>query len=78
MYRRSGDHFCRKDLDTVAIDTLYKTARAMDHSRTVRKKPNDEDNDIQTTFDEMAAARRHVFGRLFVRPDLVRDQYFWR
>ena len=30
--------FLEKDLDTIAIDTLYKTVRAMDQSRTVRTK----------------------------------------
>jgi hypothetical protein len=28
----------QKSLDTIAIDNLYKTFRAMDHSRSVRKK----------------------------------------
>ena len=39
---RSIEHavivFRRKDLDTTAIDTLYKNVRAMDQSRSVRKK----------------------------------------
>ena len=30
--------FRRKDLDTIAIDPLYKRVRAMDQSRTARKK----------------------------------------
>src|SRR5436190_22221409 len=37
-YRSSGDRFRRKDLDTIAIDTLYKRARAITVSRTARKK----------------------------------------
>jgi len=30
--------FSEKDLDTIAIDTLYKTVRAIDWPRTARKK----------------------------------------
>src|SRR5437870_5047365 len=37
-YRSCGDSFSRKDLDTIAIDTLYKTVRAITVSRTARKK----------------------------------------
>jgi hypothetical protein len=36
--RSSGDCFFEKDLDTIAIDTLYNTVRAMKILRTVRKK----------------------------------------
>src|SRR5882724_9194629 len=38
-YRSSGDRFfVEKDLDTIAIDTLYKAVRAITVSRTARKK----------------------------------------
>src|SRR5947208_8571261 len=37
-YRSCGDSFSRKDLDTIAIDTLYKRVRAIIVSRTARKK----------------------------------------
>jgi hypothetical protein len=43
---------------------------------------NDDEQDKQTTFAEMAAVRRHVYGRLFVKSELgvglIADQYFWR
>jgi hypothetical protein len=50
----------------------------MNDSRTWRNTFNDDEQDIPKTFDEMAAVCRDVFSRLFVRPDLVSNQYVRR
>ena len=72
--------FSLEDLDTIAIDTLYKRVRATDDrfAHCEEETFNDDEQDKQTTFDEMAAVRRHERSRLCVRPGLVSDQYFWR
>jgi hypothetical protein len=54
----------------------------MTELRTIRKKFNVDEQDIQRTVDEMAAVRRHLYGRPFIRSELgvslIGDQYFWR
>jgi len=67
-----------KVLDRCAIDTLYKAVRAMSVRAVLTKKNHVEEQEIQRTFDAMAAARRHVHGRVFIRPELASDRYFWR
>src|SRR2546430_12845251 len=72
----------RKDLDTIAVDTLYKTVRAITVSHCEEETFNDDEQDKQTTGRQMAAVRRHERRRLSVRSELgvglIADQYFWR
>jgi hypothetical protein len=66
-------------LDRIDGPVLYKKGCALTGvAHREEETFNDDEQDIPGTFDEMAAVRRHVYGRLFVRPDLVSNQYFWR
>ena len=54
------------------------TTRAILYRACSEGNINDDDQEIPKRIDEMAAARRHESGRLFISSDLVGDQYFWR
>jgi hypothetical protein len=61
----------QKILDRLAIDTLYKTVRAMKGCALQKRNFNVDEQDTQRTLNAMAATRRHVCGRML-------SQYFWR
>jgi len=66
----------QKILDRLTIDTLYKTVRAMKTARDERETFNVDEQDTQRTIDAMAAARRHVYGRVFSSSEFIDDHYF--
>jgi hypothetical protein len=68
----------RKRLTASLVLSYTKQLALIEIAQHEGKNFNDDDDDIQTASDEMAAVRRHVCGRLLVRPDLVSAQYVWR
>jgi len=48
----------------------------MKTARDERETFNVDEQDTQRTIDAMAAARRHVYGRVFSSSEFIDDHYF--